>query len=399
MTATVFRDVTVVPMDGDRLLPHHTVVVRGDRIESVRPHAHAVVPPDAVVIDGSGRYLMPGLVDMHVHYNSRRYGLLFVANGVTTVRNMFGTQAHLEMRAAAATASRPGPTIYTTGPLMDGNPPAWADPAIAVIETPEQAEASVAAQKRDGYDFLKTYTRLYLAAFDAITAAAKRHDMRVVGHLPEHVPLVHAVQTGLESIEHAHSFLPALQSDTSPLVGQPWSRQMFHHADETKIPEVAAQVQRAGAWACPTLVVNEKASLAAVFDKQLQRAEMQFLPPAVIEYWRGLSAQYGFTPETMPLFERALEVQRSLVAGLHAAGVRLLLGTDSNMPLVAWGFSIHDELRCSWKLASAPTRRFVPARATRRNSFAHPTSSVALPTVCVRTLSSQRLTRSRMSRM
>lgn len=345
MTATFFSDVTVVPMDSDRILPHHTVVVRHDRIESVRPLADAVVPADAVVIDGYGRYLMPGLVDMHVHYLRRRYGVLFVANGVTTVRNMFGTRVHLEMRTAAATAPTPGPAIFTTGPLMDGNPPAQSDPAVAVIETPEQAEASVAGQKRDGYDFLKTYTMLSLPAFDAIAAAAKRHDIRMVGHLPIAVSLGHAVSSGLESVEHVHSVLPALQSDDSPFLGQRTVRQMFDHVDVQRIPAIASLMRRGGAWICPTMVVAEKMSLAGAFDQQLQREEMRFLPAGVPEYWRDLISKYNITPESNPLLQRAVGVQRAIVAGLHAAGARLLLGTDSNMPLVAWGFAIHDELR------------------------------------------------------
>ena len=118
---------------------------------------------------------------------------------------------------------------------------------------------------------------------------------------------------------------------------------MFDHIDIAKIPAMAAQVQLAGAWTCPTLVVREKASLVGVFDEQMRLPAMRYLPPAVPAYWRGLSEQYSLT--TLPLAPRTLDVQRSIVAGLHAAGARLLLGTDSNMPLVAWGFAIHDELR------------------------------------------------------
>ena len=200
-------------------------------------------------------------------------------------------------------------------------------------------------QQRGGYDFLKIYTRLSLVAFDAVMAAAKRHGMRVVGHLPEAVPLAHAVNAGMESLEHPLSFLPALQSDDSPFIGKPLAREMFDHVDIAKIPAMAAQVQLAGAWTCPTLVVREKASLAGAFEEQMRRSEMQYLPPAVPAYWRGLSEEYQLTGGDANLYRRTLGVQRSIVAGLHAVGARILLGTDSNMPLVAWGFAIHDELR------------------------------------------------------
>ncbi len=332
-------------MNDDRLLPHHSVVVRGDRIDTVSPLDDTAMPPDAIVIDGAGRYLMPGLIDMHVHYFRRRYGILFVANGVTTVRNMFGTPMHLEMRAAAGSASQPGPSIFTTGPLMDGSPSAWADPAVAIIDTPEEAEASVAQQKRDGYDFLKTYSRLSLPAFDAITAAAKRHDIRVVGHLPEQVPLSHAVERGLESVEHVHSLLPTLQAETSPFRGQPVARAMFDHVDTEKIARAATTMRDAAAWFCPTMVVIEKMALVHRIEEELAREDVHLLPKGVDAYWRGLSSAYGITPEFIPLLQRAADVQRTIVAGVHAAGARLLLGTDSNMPLVAWGFAIHDELR------------------------------------------------------
>jgi hypothetical protein len=151
-----FVDVTVVPMDGERIVQGQTVVVRNGRIDAMGAAKSVRVPKDAVTIDGRGRYLMPGLVDMHVHleYFDRDPQLMvFLAGGVTTVRNMDGRENILAWRKRAAEGSLLAPTIFTAGPILEGNPPARDD--NLVVETPAQAKAAVEQQKRDGYDFIK----------------------------------------------------------------------------------------------------------------------------------------------------------------------------------------------------------------------------------------------------
>jgi hypothetical protein len=155
---TAFVDVTIVPMDTEHELPHQTVLVKDDRILAIGPTDRTPIPPSVRRIDGHGKWLLPGLIDMHVHLDDPRDGLLFVANGVTTVRNMWGNPEHLAWRERAANdPSWIAPSIYTAGPILDGAPPTW--PGSTVIETAEQAAAEVAAERQAGYDFVKVYSK------------------------------------------------------------------------------------------------------------------------------------------------------------------------------------------------------------------------------------------------
>src|SRR5262249_21711869 len=207
-TVTAFTGVHVVPMDTERVLDDQNVLVRGDRIVAVGPAASTPIPPGATRIDAHGRWLMPGLVDMHVHFNDPGDASLFVANGVTTVRNMWGFPATLELRRECASGTRLGPTIYTAGPILDGRPPIW--PGSTVIETADEAEKEIAAEKAAGCDFVKVYNRLSREAYAGILAAARKHGMRVVGHVPDAVGLDGVLAArGQESIEHLTGYLGA----------------------------------------------------------------------------------------------------------------------------------------------------------------------------------------------
>src|SRR5678816_1133295 len=156
--AVAFVGVTVLPLDTGAGLPDHTVIVRGERIERVGPRASVAVPPDAQVIDGRGRTLMPGLMDMHVHLNRTEDLAILLALGVTTVRNMWGAPIHLEWRDRVARGELPGPTIYTAGPIVDGEHPAH--PGSLIVRSEADADRAIALHRRLGYDLVKVYSRL-----------------------------------------------------------------------------------------------------------------------------------------------------------------------------------------------------------------------------------------------
>ena len=180
-------DVSVVPMDANHVLEHQTVLVRGDRIAALGPAASTPVPDGISRIDGHGKWLMPGLVDMHVHLEDPDDGTLYVANGVTTIRNMWGVAQTLSTRADYAEGRALGPTVYTTGPILDGKPVIW--PGSVAIESAEEADEEIAAENAAGYDSVKVYARLGKDAYFGILAAAKKHGLQVVGHVPDAVAL------------------------------------------------------------------------------------------------------------------------------------------------------------------------------------------------------------------
>ena len=330
-------------------LPHQTVLVDGQRIVAVGPTATTAVPAGARRIDGIGKFLIPGLIDMHVHFNDEHDALLFVANGVTTVRNMWGNPKHLEWREKAR-ANDPawlGPAIYTAGPILDGKPPVW--PGSQVIETAEAAEAEVAAEKKAGYDFVKVYDGLPLAAYDALVAAAKRANLRVVGHIPRDAGLEHALASGQATIEHLTGYDVAAQSEKSraaSLHGIERRIEIAANSDPGKIPDLVAKTLRAGTANCPTLVVLARFAALDHPEVLAARPETRYVSPTLLASW---DPKQDFRlkdapPAMFAVLRSGLGFRDKLVKALVDAGAPVFAGTDTPNPFVVPGFAMHEEL-------------------------------------------------------
>jgi imidazolonepropionase-like amidohydrolase len=343
-----FTHVTVVPMTTPGELTDRTVLVKGDRIVAVGPSATTVPAARARVIDGTGRFLLPGLADMHAHLYDMPSLALLVANGVTTVRNMGGARQHLAWREAIARGQMLGPTIHTAGPIVDGVPPAW-DGSTAVKDA-DEARRAVDAQHASGYEFVKVYARLSREAYDAIVAEAAREGMPVAGHVPYAVGLEHALDSHQKSIEHLDGYVAASQRDDSPVKGGAASsearQRMLDYVDDAKLERLVARTREVGTWNCPTLVVAK--AVASLDDPKamLARQELRFVSPQLRAMWDPTKWPYtkSMTPESYAAMRRANALRVALVKRLHAAGARLLLGTDFPNPFVVPGFSAHDEL-------------------------------------------------------
>lgn len=341
-------DVSVVPMDSERVLPHQTVLVRGDRIVTLGPVDSVAVPAGATRIDGSGRWLMPGLIDMHVHIHDDDDGTLYVANGVTTIRNMWGTRETLDLREQYRSGRALGPTIYTTGPILDGNPPIW--PMSTVIENATQAEKEIAAEKAAGYDFVKVYSRLTREAYRGILEAARRHAMRVVGHVPDSVGLGGVLEArGQESIEHLTGYLMAAQPDDSPafrLKGRTQRRAMAANVDDRKIGELARRTREAGTWNCVTLIVTQRFSQLDHYDSLRDLPETGYASPGQIARWNPANdfRVSRATEDDYVAMRAVCAFQMRMTKALRDSGARILLGTDTSNPFVVAGFAAHREL-------------------------------------------------------
>ncbi|MGN6110917.1 MAG: amidohydrolase family protein, partial [Kofleriaceae bacterium] len=184
-------------MDRETPLVDHTVVVRGDKIAMIAPSAN-LDTRGARVIDAKGKWIVPGLADMHVHTSSERDFAMYLLNGVTTVRDMFGSPRHLAWREQIESGKLEGPTLLLAGPIVDGDPPTW--PGSAVVTTPEAARAAVQAQKRAGYDLIKVYGGLSAAAYEALAAEAKAQNLPFAGHVPTAIGVDKALASGQRSI-------------------------------------------------------------------------------------------------------------------------------------------------------------------------------------------------------
>jgi imidazolonepropionase-like amidohydrolase len=345
-TVTAFVGVTVIPMDRERRLPGQTVVVRGDRIVEIGPAARVRVPDDGVRVDGTGKFLIPGLAEMHAHIPGgqatdsavERTLFMYVAGGLTTVRGMLGHPRHLELRARAARGELLSPTIYAAGPSLNGN--TIPDSATAVRAAVEQKEA--------GYDLLKIHPGVSRVAFDALAATATRIGIPFAGHVPKDVGLARALEARYATIEHLDGYIEAMLRDGAPVGAEQsafFGLNLGAHLDESKLPGLVDATRRAGVWNVPTQVLLENLVLVGSSEELARRPEMRYVAPEMLAEWAEVKAtMLSETGSTAESARRTIEMRRRLIKALHAAGAGLLLGSDAPQMYNVPGFSTHREL-------------------------------------------------------
>jgi imidazolonepropionase-like amidohydrolase len=362
-----FVGVSVLPLDSDRVLEGQTVVVRGDRIEAMGPVASTPVPAGATQIDGRGRYLMPGLADMHLHLMpgegapsdpAGQQLSLLLANGITTARALGGPPSGLALRDKVARGELLGPTLRVAGPSFHGKS----------VQGPEQARQRVREQKAAGYDLLKTHGGLSRETYDAMMAEAKAQGLRVSGHVTQEVGLLHALESG-QQIEHLDGYLAALlpPGDTS-MVDQVEFGDVLAKMSPARIPVLAEATKQAGIFNSPTLALFEiVASDGAVPELRTAR-ELRYVPSASVEKWMKelLTGELAEAPVSGK--HRFLELRRQVLQGLHAAGVPFLVGSDSPQLFMVTGFAMHQEMEA---MAAAGLPPLTVLQAATRNAAAY----------------------------
>lgn len=349
--ALAFTSVNVLPMtEGEPMLRDRTVLVENGRIAAVGPAASVRVPGHAVRIDGRGKYLMPGLADMHAHlehFDHPAYLQLFLVHGVTLVRSMDGRPDILDWRRQAAAGTLAAPDIHTAGPVLDGSPPRRDD--NLALATPEEARRAVGEQAAAGYDFLKVYDNLTSEVFQAVMEAAAARGLPVVGHVPDAVPLDTFLDSGIRSIEHLSDFADAIA--VPPAAGGPapasLRRRLGFTASGERIQALAARVAASRVWVVPTMITGDRfVASAADVERWAADPEAAAVDRGIIGWWRGtvLAAAERIGSADWHWVELGRANRRELVRAFHRAGVRLLAGSDTPNPFVFPGASMHDEL-------------------------------------------------------
>jgi imidazolonepropionase-like amidohydrolase len=299
------------------------------------------------VIEGAGRYLIPGLSDAHVHLeyiDDPNVLKLFVANGVTSVRSMDGRPSILDWRRRVDAGSLIGPRIVTAGPIIDGSPPAR-DDNLPVADAAAAREA-VASQAAAGYDFIKIYTNLSAEAYSGVLEEARQRGLNVAGHVPRAVPLERAIASQW-SIEHLGDFASAVAAPEGP-APPGWARRaLVAPLDHSRLAALARQIAAANLWVVPTTIQQDRwLGPEAEVASWASEPAIRDLPTAVLEQWRGMNARMAgrMDAEDWALLARARSNRLAVVGALHRAGVRLAVGTDTPNPFVAMGASVHQEL-------------------------------------------------------
>lgn len=332
-----FTDVSVIDVANGTTIPHQTVTVHKNRITEVGLSGKVDIPPNAIKIDGRGMFLMPGLVDMHVHAGSVQDLALFVANGVTTVRNMRGSPIHLAFRQLISEGRLLGPTFYTCGPILDGVPPTGE--SVTVVETEEEAREIVEQQKIAGYDCIKVYTRLSKPVYKEILKAAKENGLPVAGHVPTNVGLDLALVLGQNSIEHLTGYLGAIEDED---IGKNSAGAKI--VKESEIPFVAEDTARSGVWNCPTLVVQENYASATEKRDAAHYPELNYVAPVRIAMWDP-AREKRFQGTDFVAVQRGVSVLKKIIETLNEKHAGILMGTDAPSRYVVPGFSAHRELK------------------------------------------------------
>jgi len=347
---TAFVGVTVVPMDSERLLPGQTVVVRDGRITDVGPSSRLRPPAGARTVDGRGRFLMPGLAEMHGHVPppnappeyTENVLFLYLANGITTVRGMLGAPNQLALRERTARGELAGPTLYLAGPSFNGNS----------VGSPEQAVEMVRRQKGEGWDLLKVHPGLTRAEYDAMARTAREVGIRFGGHVPEEVGLLHAIEMGQETFDHLDGYVEYLNGFQGPL-------------DPARLAEAVRRTREAGAWVVPTMALWEVLFGVGELDSLRAYPELRYVPPQQVEGWSNAWRQRVAAPGfDAAVGRRVIDNRTRLLRALHEGGVRVLMGTDAPQQFSVPGFSLHRELR---RMAAAGMSPYAILQSGTRN--------------------------------
>ncbi|CAN5753525.1 amidohydrolase family protein [soil metagenome] len=336
----VIRNVSVIPMDTDQVLRSQTVVVREGRIETVG--TDVVAPAGATVVDGTGRYLIPGLAEMHAHVagaaNNPRILTLKAVHGITTARGMLGAPAHLVLRDSLDRGLVLGPRLITSGPSFSG-------PNL----TPEAAAERVREQHAAGYDLLKIHPGVTRAAFDAMAAAADQVGIRFSGHVPLDVGLDRALEARYHTIDHLDGFMEALLPPGAPVAasdGGWFGMNLVPHVDMNRLPGLVQRVRAAGVAMVPTQTLMEYFANDMTGDQLAAREDYRYWIPGQVEQWRQQKNDRLASSETPPAAQRARynEIRREMIRALHDGGVPILLGSDAPQVWNVPGFATHREL-------------------------------------------------------
>lgn len=342
---TAFVNVNVLPMTSGEAVPSQTVIVEGGVIRTIGDFGDTPVPDEATVVDGTDRYLVPGLAEMHGHVpggsspDLERVLALYVANGVTTVRGMLGQPSHLQLRAQLAAGEVLGPRLITSGPSFNGGS----------VSNPAAAVAMVREQHAAGYDFLKIHPGLSMAEFDAIAATARELGIPFAGHVPEDVGVKHALQAGIATIDHLDGYLQALlPPDRDSSGGLPGFFGVFtaDDAEEDRIAALAAATAAAGTWNVPTQTLfAHVVSPVPGGEEMAAWPEMKYVTAETVAGWlryrSDVTTDVNYRPASAL---RAIALRQQLIRALFAADAGLLLGSDSPQVFNVPGFSLHREL-------------------------------------------------------
>ena len=341
----VIQSVNVVPMDSEQILIDQTVIIKDGKVSAIGKKLK--YSKDALVIDAKGKYLIPGLGEMHAHVPpvddlepSKEVLFLFAANGITTIRGMLGHPRHLELRSKINSGEILGPRFFTTGPSFNG----------LSVKTAEYGAEMVLKQKEMGYDFLKLHPGLTKETFAAISSTAKEVGIPFVGHVSHAVGVWRAIDAGYSSIDHLDGFVeglvPTSEAMTEQQVGL-FGMFVADQADQSQIPKLMKGLSDKDIWVVPTQSLADRwFSPSFTADSFKSDPDSKYMKAETTNQWidskKNLLANELYTADKLENYNK---LRRKLIYECQKNGVGLLLGCDAPQIFNVPGFSTHNELQ------------------------------------------------------
>ena len=323
----VFTNVNILPMSSDEVVPNRYVVVSGGVITAVGPADEVDAPRGASVINGRGGYLMPGLAEMHAHVppgaNPPRDEVedilfLYIANGITTIRGMLGSAYQIPLAGEIERGEVLGPNFYVGAPSLNGG----------TARTPEEAETLIRAHAKAGYHLQKIHPGVPRAAWDRMAEVAEEVGITFGGHVPADVGLVHAMETGMSTVDHLDGYIQAIASDEVQAqvnAGQISLGGLANGVDEGKLADIIRLTIEHDVYVVPTMYLWENLYGSPDAEEMLRQPEMRYVSPGTREGWRRRAGGGRGSPEEVALY---LDLRKRVLKGLSDAGAGILMGTD-----------------------------------------------------------------------
>jgi len=346
-TATLISNTNIVDVRSGEILEKRSVVMDSGKIQSIT-ESFKKLDGYAKTIDGTGKYLIPGLAEMHAHIpppstDAKRMEetlFLYLSNGITTIRGMLGDPIHLELREKAQNGEILSPRIFTSSPSLNGNS----------VKTIEEASEKVAAYQKAGYDFLKIHPGIQKEVFDQVVKTANEVGIPFAGHVPVDVGIRHALESKYASIDHVDGFLEGLVPESENV--DPTKNGFFGFAftplaDTAKIDELVELAKQNEVWIVSTQSLFERWFAPISSDELLAQPEMKYMPASTLENWKDRKEQStlassGFNETQWQKFD---SIRKQLISALNKNGHGMLLGSDAPQLFNVPGFSIHHEVQ------------------------------------------------------
>jgi hypothetical protein len=327
-------------MDREATIPGQTVVIESGRIASIGDTWMSM--SNDIVVDGRGKFLMPGLAEMHGHIGTPaqnpRILSLYVLNGITTTRGMLGAPLHLALRDSIKNGQVLGPRFFTSGPSFNNN----------TVSSPAQAAARVREQHAAGYDLLKIHPGVPADAFDSLAAAAHALGIPFGGHVPLDVELAGAVRHRFSTIDHLDGFVEAMWPGPRPITAQQtgfFGLNLIPQIDRTRLPGLVAAVKSANIAQVPSMSLMDNYASDETGEQLAQRYEMQYWFANQVASWVMNKNNFlANSPASAAQRAEYIAVRRQILKALHDAGVPILLGSDTPQVWNVPGFATHREL-------------------------------------------------------